>query len=328
MDTYTPIQLPYFAPAEQLPAPLPTFEEILSSEKIIDGDVDGRRISRVGEHFVVKFGKLVHLKEGENMLFVKSNTSLFVPSVYALYQCENEGVQYKVIVTEYVPGTYLSLMIGDENEEGEFDEDEEGKFDEDEERKIGKEEREAITTQLRAYIDELRRIPPADYFGVLGGRLYCKEFGGPFNSAEAARDSIFRSLVDDFDNGGWGDEHLLRPYKEKRELACSQFSRGHGVSNVPVFSHGELTPGNIIVRPDGTVYLVEWQTAGFYPAEYEHVSAKILDNMLPNPMWAEMIPKFLDCYADNLESFEGLEREYERYRALESNYKRDTVITK
>jgi tRNA A-37 threonylcarbamoyl transferase component Bud32 len=36
------------------------------------------------------------------------------------------------------------------------------------------------------------------------------------------------------------------------------------------FAHGDLSPRNILKRPDGSVVLIDWERAGVYPAAYDH----------------------------------------------------------
>ncbi|PWY63638.1 hypothetical protein BO83DRAFT_382497 [Aspergillus eucalypticola CBS 122712] len=94
---------------------------------------------------VVKFGKGVDLIEGENMLFVQGNTSIRVPRVYTLYSDPYTGKNY--IVMGKMPGqTLLSLWP-----------------------QLSPSEKEIIVTTLYNYFNELRSLPPPDYYGSLGG---------------------------------------------------------------------------------------------------------------------------------------------------------------
>jgi hypothetical protein len=140
--------LPYFAPADTLPAPLPTVAEILASERWLKPNVgvEGSNVVRVGEHFVVKYGKTAHLQEGENVLFVAQLTSIPVATVYALFHDEDTDKNF--IVQEYVPGKDLNKLWKDIDETG----------------------KEAITTQLRRQMDELRSLPSPGYFGGIWGQ--------------------------------------------------------------------------------------------------------------------------------------------------------------
>lgn len=135
--------LPYFAPADTLPAPLPTVAEILASERRLKlkESIEGANVVRVGEQFVVKYGKTVNLQEGENVLFVAQLTSIPVATVYALFHDKDTDANF--IVQEYVPGNDLNKLWKDLDETG----------------------KEAIATQLRRQMDELRSLPSPGYFG-------------------------------------------------------------------------------------------------------------------------------------------------------------------
>ena len=37
----------------------------------------------------------------------------------------------------------------------------------------------------------------------------------------------------------------------------------------PVFSHGDLHAGNIMIRYDGTLVIIDWERAGWYPPFWE-----------------------------------------------------------
>ena len=76
--------LPFFATPDLLPAPLPTTEAIEASQDLLK-EHDGRRVVRVGAHFVIKYGVDVALTEGENMLFLKQFSTIQIPDVYAIY---------------------------------------------------------------------------------------------------------------------------------------------------------------------------------------------------------------------------------------------------
>ncbi|KAK4034227.1 hypothetical protein C8A01DRAFT_39285 [Parachaetomium inaequale] len=136
--------LAYFAAPELLPAPLPTVAEILESTRFLVR-YGGALVVRVGDHFVVKYGKKVNLQEGGNMLFVRQHTSVPVPAVYALFHDEGTGQNF--IIQEYVAGKPLDLVWDT----------------------LCLNEEMAITCQLRQNMDEMRSIPSPGYYG--GHRL-------------------------------------------------------------------------------------------------------------------------------------------------------------
>lgn len=132
--------LPYFAPAGLLPAPLPSVADILSSTRFLNTYPDLPTV-RVGDHFVVKYGKQLQLQEGENMLFVKQASCVPVPTVYALFHDQRTNKNF--IIMEYIPGKLLADIW----------------------RGLERAEKNAVASQLRRCMDELRRIPSPGYYG-------------------------------------------------------------------------------------------------------------------------------------------------------------------
>lgn len=63
------LQVPYFADPSILPGPIPSIEEIESSSNLLN-QYGALRTVRVGEHFIVKYGELVHALEADNMMFI------------------------------------------------------------------------------------------------------------------------------------------------------------------------------------------------------------------------------------------------------------------
>ncbi|CDM37774.1 unnamed protein product [Penicillium roqueforti FM164] len=98
----TSFEMPFYA--TELPCPLPTGTEIENAPDLSMRH-GGRRIVGVGQHFVVKFGLGVDLIEGESMLFVRYNTNIPIPRVFALYSDLEIGKNF--IVMECVLGQIL-----------------------------------------------------------------------------------------------------------------------------------------------------------------------------------------------------------------------------
>ncbi|KAF2970315.1 hypothetical protein GQX73_g3323 [Xylaria multiplex] len=48
----------------------------------------------------------------------------------------------------------------------------------------------------------------------------------------------------------------------------------------PVFTHGDIHQMNVIVRPDGTPVLIDYESSGFYPAYRESLVASSIDRYL------------------------------------------------
>ncbi|KAI1076878.1 hypothetical protein F5B20DRAFT_583829 [Whalleya microplaca] len=260
IDFDTPVELPYFAPADQLPVPLPSFEEIKDSikEMLVFGDND-RSIVRFGEHFVIKYGTGVKLIEGENMLFVRQNCTIPVPKLYAMYQIEDQNddeeiVKINVIVTEYIHGKTIWDCL---NQNG-----------------FTRGQEESVIAQLKAQFNELRSISPPSpsFYGVLARRPYedpnwniaDRTGRGPFESANKFLDILFPK------------EHPTPCGRSSRINIQSCRTEFHHVSRAhinPVFTHADFHAQNVILREDGVPCLIDWERAAWYPAYWEYITS-------------------------------------------------------
>ena len=143
--------IPFTADAALLPSPLPTTEAIRLSGNVLKQTWD-RRIVRVGDHFVVKYGVGVSLNEGRTMRFIKQHSTVPIPEVYAIYSIRTVGSQKPTsyIIMENVPGESLQSLWST----------------------LGDQAKTKITDQLRAHFMQLRHIPQQGYFGVVGRRPF------------------------------------------------------------------------------------------------------------------------------------------------------------
>ncbi|KAI1304374.1 kinase-like domain-containing protein [Xylaria venustula] len=239
MATYTPIKLPYYAPA---PVPLPTYEEIVtqaSSEMVISNSP--RHIVRVGEHFVVKFGRDVEFIEGENMLIIQRYTSLSIPILYAMYQHEASGV--RVIIMEYVAGEVLSNCYDS----------------------LDASRKAAVGAQLREQLSELRNIPSPGFYGLAGSRPYLahpwifKNQAGPFDSANDFLKEYFDAQLSK-------PGEVSDPEIDDLKSQLLELSKNY---DAPVFTHCDLQPQNIILRTDGSICVIDWEAASYCPEYFE-----------------------------------------------------------
>ncbi|KAI1360725.1 kinase-like domain-containing protein [Xylaria arbuscula] len=253
MTTYnTPLELPYFAPA---PAPLPTYHEIIAHASLNKTSATKQRrrardVIQIGEHFIVKYGKHIDFLEGENMLIVRHHTSIPVPTLYAMYQHEPSGD--KVIVMEYVPGTLLSSCYS----------------------AMSSAQKASIAGQLRRYLAELRnKIPSAGLFGSPGARPYVahtwtfKRPAGPFASAGEFVDAYFAAHFSDA-------SPAARNGIEELKTGLLALGAGHSAS---VFTHADLQTQNMILRRDGSICIIDWESASFCPGYFEFFMYGTLD---------------------------------------------------
>jgi serine/threonine protein kinase len=272
--------LPYYAPPELLPAPLPTVAEILALAPKQRLSFRGENPpARIGDHYVVKYGGRATLQEGENMLFVQQSTNIPVPKVYALFHDDEKDLYF--IIMEYIPGKNLQL----------------------EWKKLGRAEREKIFSQLRNNLDELRSIPSPGYYGGIwrqpirdtcftdeaGNPLPHKDnaISGPHETEEQWVDAMSRVLR------LWlkGLAYDMLPFLRNQYPAVF---KGHQ----PVFTHASLVPRNFILREDGTVVIIDWEKAGWYPSFWEYCCCMLVPTCHLD--WNDWIPKMLDEYVCEL----------------------------
>ncbi|KAG8696932.1 hypothetical protein FRC08_006837 [Ceratobasidium sp. 394] len=115
-----------------------------------------------------------------------------------------------------------------------------------------------VVWTLRGYVSQLRRlqrsVPGPINGGECQGYLFPIIGAGPFAS------------YDDFT--AW--------YNHKLEV-CQRM--GQAPPNAPrfdnswplVFTHGDISPRNVIISGDGTVFLIDWGCSGFFPVWHEYV---------------------------------------------------------
>lgn len=206
--------LPYYAPAESLPAPLPTVDEILKTPPEAFGNGLGRNIYRVREHFLVKYGSCfgsetdISFQEGENMLFVQQSTNIPIPKLYAMFHDEETGLDF--IIQEFIPGNCLGSVW----------------------RKLDGDQRKAIASQMRRNMDELVVSLP----------------------------------------------------------------QATTVLNGSVFTHSHLYGSHLILREDGTVVMINWENAGWYPIYWEYCCSYIGGRTPIKDDWAWLVQEMLDVH--------------------------------
>lgn len=214
------IVLPFIA--ADIPAALPTNAEIEASKDVFI-EFRGRRVVRVGKHFVVKYGFGVDIIEGENMLFVRRTTTILIPKVYALYTEPNTRKNY--IVMENIEGETLASKWPSLTEL----------------------QKGCIATKLKLYFDELRKLSSPGYFGSLGNRpllddiFWTKEkspsMNGSFQNEGAINEAMAQKYT--FETSG-RSIHKADFYRQ----ALPRVLHGHP----PIFTHADFQRKNFMVR--------------------------------------------------------------------------------
>ncbi|PMD13787.1 hypothetical protein NA56DRAFT_682846 [Hyaloscypha hepaticicola] len=232
--------LSFFAAPDLLPAPLPTIEAIEASQDLLK-EHDGRRVVRVGTHFVVKYGADVALTEGENMLFLKQLSTIKIPDVYAIYSRINVKIKLPTnyIVMENIDGECLDSCWAS----------------------LDTQAKTAIVDQLRACFTQLRQLPSPGYYGLVGRRPYDNHIFWAKNDEER------RMISGPFDS----EEQMLEALMQKYVYNLPKYRKHECYSRIlplvlqnhaPVFTHGDLQRKSVIVKKDGTVVMIDWESAG------------------------------------------------------------------
>ena len=237
----TPVSVPYYAPAIDLPAPLPTAAEIESSDQILKDEA--MKVVAVGTHFVVKYGKWLSLEEGRMMVFIQQRTRVPVPRVFALYH--DDGMNF--IVMERIHGLTLQATW----------------------HTFGDQEKREIISQLKGYVEQIRSIrSPAGYCSLQNGPLLhpmfessSDHYNGPFDSEVKLNDALVRKCR---------ASEALNKKAEYYERVLPKVLVGHP----PVLTHGDIQKKNSMIRTGSTVdiVLLDWESAGWYPSYWEYAN--------------------------------------------------------
>ncbi|KAF4615580.1 hypothetical protein G7Y89_g15293 [Cudoniella acicularis] len=310
----TSITLPYYAQHDELPCPLPSKEQIHSSEELFLDYGQGRKVAGVGSEFVVKYGFNVELIEGENMLFVAQIKDKYVraPKVYALYEDPADKIRY--IVMERIRGLPLSSVW----------------------QSLNKSQKEIICAKLCLAMDTLRKLPSPGGYCSIGRRPLedCMFWSRDESKAaekpvEPVNGSIDGPLNGPFDTQEEVNSAMIKKYIYNNlpigkaafyERTLPQVLYNHP----PTFTHGDLQRKNIIITripnvdESGTVVddevevvLLDWEVSGWYPSYWEYSRAmqgcghfeddwhywlgQILDEYLKEWAWANMM--FLELWS-------------------------------
>jgi len=135
------LTLPYFS--DDLPGSLPTQNQIENADQIL-AEVGGRKVVRVGEQYIVKYGEGAEEVEAAAMIFLRNTTSINLPKVYAVYRLGVSGPL--VIVMEFIPGSNLLEAWPS----------------------LSAAHKEEVCLNLKRQIDQLRSLPSLGYFGGVG----------------------------------------------------------------------------------------------------------------------------------------------------------------
>ncbi|KAG8358290.1 hypothetical protein FVEN_g4216 [Fusarium venenatum] len=121
-------------------------------------------------------------------------------------------------------------------------------------------------------VTELRSVTPPEgtkVSSIEGGpfydcRLPSRLYWGPYASVRKFHEALV-------DNIPWDAEYTN--YPDLVEL----FEFYRQVENEIVLTHGDLSSLNILARGDRVVGIVDWETAGWFPAYWEYTTARYVN---------------------------------------------------
>ncbi len=287
----TIVALPYFAPSDQLPAPLPTDHDIKygpDTEVLKGYDHYNERTVRVGQHFVVKYNTTPELlEEGRNMIYVREVCDIVIPRVYALYTKPGPNALYTkpgrnscdihYMVMEYIPSQSLQTCW----------------------ERLSEEQKSAVTQKLKLILQKLRSVPSHGYIGAFGRRPMMQDMVPLWDTmGRFATDEVRPEIKEKLGRGPYANEAELhktileqwKVYESRHVTPVLSEPMGVGVgaftseliekfaldkfNNHPtVLTHGAISPGRILLKDDGTVVLIGWELAGWYPSYQEYATA-------------------------------------------------------
>ena len=224
----------------------------------------------------VKYGEFVDLSEAATLEFIQQHTSVPVPTVYCAFKrC---GQMY--ILMKRIKGHKLARGWCKRSEES----------------------KACILGQLRATVDEMRKIKSPYGFAVSNvddGSLYDMRLP----SLGLRYPEVTSLRFDPFEDIPAFHRWLRRPalvIDDRNHQEVNKLIRAHENTDwaLPVFTHGDLSSLNILVRGEKVVGIIDWETAGWYPSYWEFATASQVN--FRNEMWAEYIDRFLEPRREEL----------------------------
>ncbi|KDQ10906.1 hypothetical protein BOTBODRAFT_35848 [Botryobasidium botryosum FD-172 SS1] len=237
------------------PPPPPTPLELEISQGEVIYSGGFRRVVRLQSGRVVKCGGFHRPGEISAMNFVAQNTTIPIPGSIELIRESRKTY----LLMDNVDGRPLKEVWG----------------------AMSDEEKATILAELKGYVDQLRAFE-GSYIGSLDnepcwdGRLVNNPCG-PFDTERQFNDHIVANLKDAVP-------------QEYRAFLRRMLKDGHKV----VFTHGDLHPGNILVKDGRIVAILDWEMSGWYPEYWEY--CKIMWNEDFDSDWGNRVHEFLTPY--------------------------------
>ncbi|KAL4884104.1 hypothetical protein BJY04DRAFT_182864 [Aspergillus karnatakaensis] len=168
----------------------------------------------------------------------------------------------------------------------------------------------AISNQLKGYIHEWRAFG-SSFLGSVGGGpcqdiifrhpwdYRSKRKYGPFYSFEQYKHGVVEALVASRpDGGGWYDEE--EALRQEILTASPPLADTLGV-----LTHGDVHPGNIMVKNGAITGILDWGDSGYSVPEREFFAAK---RIAMDECWARMIDECIPFFAEQCALMDKVDR--------------------
>lgn len=194
----------------------------------------------ISRKLILKRGEHVTLTEAATMVFVATHTNIPVPRVHCAFTRKN--VTY--IVMERVPGQTFAAAWPT----------------------LSGPESEALFLQLRHLLEHMRALaPPGSAIQscvrgpLFDSRIPQRPTFGPFPSTRDFHVWLREGLTADMDNPGHVSD------KEWAEIMRMVAAQDQEWDEPPVFTHGDLSPFNIMVQNGKISAIIDWEFSGWLP---------------------------------------------------------------
>ncbi|KAL5339999.1 kinase-like domain-containing protein [Aspergillus crustosus] len=250
----------------------------------------GSNILQISEHTILKVGWRVHMGEAEALIFLAERSNIPVPEVLSAYTIGDIGF---ILMTK-VDGQTLGSCMNSNS--------------------MSPEDLSAISRQLKAYIFEWRALSSSFLGSVDGGPCQDIIFQhpwdykstrkyGPFDSFEQYQYGVVEALRASRPNNVWYDDEEALKQKILASPALATTPLG-------ILTHGDLHPGNIMVKNGVITGIIDWGNSGYSVPEREFFAAK---RIAMDERWGEMIDECIPFFAAQYALMDEVDRSMMRY---------------
>ncbi|ATY58577.1 kinase-like domain [Cordyceps militaris] len=192
-----------------------------------------RRVVLEPNNTVVKAGRHLVLAEAD-AIKVASDAGLPVPRLHSVSTNEHRVVEIRM---DYIPGQSLDKLWPT----------------------MSADEKKSVASQLREIIEQMRAMePPPNYIGCCGGTGIRETTVHSRDEGPVCKDET------EFNN------YLVSSlFKQIPTVLRTSFRNHLRTDHRIVFSHGDLTPRNIMMQDGKISGVVDWEDAGWYPEYWE-----------------------------------------------------------